>query len=77
MKDKSLEISLIVIFGISGLALSLLAWFWPAMESQRIMGTLVGLTGMLIAFFKYVGLKKFYRMEANRVAIKVEAGNKR
>lgn len=77
MKDKSLEISLIVIFGISGMSVTLLAWLWAGMESQRIMGTLVGLAGVTIAFFKYMSLKKFCRMEAKRVTVEVEAGNKR
>jgi hypothetical protein len=76
MKDKSLEISLIAVFGISGMAIILLGWLWPALESDRIMATLVGLTGMLIAFFRYMGLKKYFRTEAKRVAVEVEVAEK-
>ena len=77
MKDKSLEIWLIAIFGISGLAVTILAWLWPAMESDRIMATLAGLTGLLIALFRYVGLKKLIRTEPERIPAKVEIRERR
>ena len=73
MKDKSLEISLILIFGISGLAVTILAWFWPAMESDRLMATLAGLTGILIALFRYLSLKRSVKTESERVPVEVEA----
>ena len=76
MKDKSLEIWLIAIFGISGLAVTILAWLWPAMESDRLMATLAGLTGLLIALFRYVGLKKLNGAEKERVPVEVEAREK-
>jgi hypothetical protein len=76
MKDKSLEISLIVIFGITGLAITALAWSWPAMESERIMATLAGLAGISIALFKYAGLRKMIRRDVERVPVRVEARDK-
>lgn len=76
MKDKSLDITLMIIFGISGLTVTILAWLWPAMESERILATLVGLTGLLIALFRYIGLRKAGRTENERVPIRVEAGEK-
>ena len=71
MKDKSLEITLIVIFGISGLAVLLMAWFWTSMESQRIVATLAGLTGLLIATFKYISLRKQFRNEDEKIPVRV------
>ena len=77
MKDKSLERWLITIFGISGLAVTMLAWLWPAMESERVMATLAGLTGLLIALFRYTVLKKLNKTENERVTVEVEATEKR
>ena len=77
MKDKSLEITLIAIFGISGLSVMLMAWLWPSMESQRIMATLAGLTGLLIAVFKYIALRKIFRGEDEKVPVRLEAREKR
>ena len=58
MKDKSLEIWLIAIFGISGMAVTMLAWLWPAMESERFLATLAGSVGVLIALFRAIMVKK-------------------
>jgi len=77
MKDKSLEISLIAIFGISGMAVMLLAWLWPSMESERILATLAGMTGLLIALVRYIGLRKILRTEDEKVPVRVEAREKR
>lgn len=49
MKDKSLGIWLIVMFGVSGLAVITLAWLWPTLQSDRIVATLTGLVGIAIA----------------------------
>jgi drug/metabolite transporter (DMT)-like permease len=77
MKDKSLEITLIVVFGISGLAVMLMAWLWASMESQRIMATVAGLTGLLIATFKYISLRKLFRNESEKIPVRVELREKR
>ena len=76
MKDKSLNITLIITFGISGLSVMLLAWLWPAMESERILATLAGLTGLLIALSRYIGLRKAGRTEDTGVPVRIEAGEK-
>lgn len=49
MKDKSLGIWLIILFGASGLAVILLAWFWPTLQPERITATLAGMFGVAIA----------------------------
>ena len=76
MKDKSLEIWLIVLFGFTGLVVILLTWFGPALESNKIAGTLVGLTGIFIAVMKYLGLRKAIKPEHERITVKVETRDK-
>ena len=77
MKDKSLDIWLIVIFGVSGLAVTMLAWLWPAMESERIMATLAGLVGIMIAVVKGLSLKKLTVIANDeQVAVKAEIEEK-
>ena len=49
MRDKSLGTFLMILFGISGMAVLVLAWLWPTLESDRIMATLVGSAGLLVA----------------------------
>jgi drug/metabolite transporter (DMT)-like permease len=76
MKDKSLEIWITALFGFTGLAVILLTWFGPALESNRIAGTLIGLTGLVIALLKYIGLRKILREENEKVTVEVEARNR-
>lgn len=76
MKDKSLEIMLMTVFGITGLTITMMAWLWPAMEAQRIMATLVGLAGILTAVYKYIGLRKLARQGDERIAVRLEASEK-
>ena len=58
MRDKSLDIWLIVLFGISGLAVLLLAWLWPTLESERIMATFAGSSGLFVASIRTLMLKR-------------------
>jgi uncharacterized membrane protein YfcA len=77
MKDKSLDITLIIIFGISGIAVTLLAWLWSAMESERIMATLAGMLGLFIGLVRYLGLRKSIKRENERITVAVEVRGKR
>ena len=77
MKDRSLDITLIIVFGISGIAVTLLAWLWPAMESERITATLAGMLGLIIGLVRYIGLRKTIKRENERITIEVEAREKR
>jgi hypothetical protein len=77
MKDKSLDITLITIFGISGIVVTLLAWLWPAMESDRITATLAGMLGLFIGLARYIGLRKSIKRENERITVEVEAREKR
>ena len=74
MRDKSLEILLMVLFGISGITVLMLAWLWPALASDRIMATLAGLTGLFVALTRALMLKRLPVTKDNAPAmIKVEA----
>ena len=58
MKDKGLGIWLIALFGLSGLCVILLAWLWPTLASERLVATLAGSAGLLIALLRAVTLRK-------------------
>ena len=77
MKDRSMDITLIIVFGISGIAVTLLAWLWPAMESERITATLAGMLGLLIGLVRYIGLRKSIKRENERITVEVETRSKR
>ena len=72
MKDNSLAIWLIVTFGLSGVAVIALAWFWPTLQPERTTATIAGFFGVAIASLRAFTLKK--SLENKRVAI--EVGNK-
>ncbi len=57
MKDKSMEVFLAVLFGILGLAVIVLAWVRPMPESERILTTLIGSIGLLLALGRGLFLK--------------------
>ena len=51
MRDKSLGIFLMMVFGISGATVLLLAWLRPMLEWDRILTIVIGFTGLAAAFF--------------------------
>ncbi|MCH8865098.1 MAG: hypothetical protein IIB13_07050 [Chloroflexi bacterium] len=57
MKDKSMEVFLVVLFGILGLAIIVLAWVRPMPDSERILTTLIGSIGLLLALGQGLFLK--------------------
>ena len=57
MRDKSLSILLIVVFGIPGIAVLMLAWLWPVLEDERITATVIGSAGLLVAIIQVLALK--------------------
>ena len=73
MRDKSLDIWLIMLFGISGIAVLLLAWLWPTLESERIMATFAGSAGLFVALIRGLMLKRSLVTTYNEpTTIKVE-----
>ena len=57
MKDKSLSITLVLIFGISGIAMLMLAWLQPMPGSERVMAFFIGSVGLLVALIRVSMLK--------------------
>lgn len=57
MKDRSLGIFLMAIFGILGTAILMLAWLWPMPASERIMAAFIGSTGLLMALTRALLLR--------------------
>ena len=73
MKDKSLSIFLMVLFGISGTAVLMLAWLRPMPESERILATFIGSVGLLVALTRALLLKSL-QSETDAEQVQVEAG---
>ncbi|MFC1990883.1 hypothetical protein ACFLU9_01870 [Chloroflexota bacterium] len=57
MRDKSLSIFLMVVFGISGGAVLMLAWLQPMPGTERILSTFIGSVGLGVAFSRAVFIK--------------------
>jgi len=77
MRDKSLGILLMVLFGISGITVLVLAWLWPMPGTERILTTFIGTFGLGVALSRVPLLKSAKpRADAEQVIIKVEAEDK-
>ena len=77
MRDKSLGIWMIAIFGISGLSVMALAWLWPTLHSERLVASLTGSVGLLIAIIHVIALKKSPAgMNTEKAAVNVEVEDK-
>ena len=77
MRDKSLGIFLMVLFGISGMAVLLLVWLWPTLESERTMAIFVGSAGLLVALIQVLTLKRSSgRIDDEQDMVTVEAEDK-
>ena len=74
MRDKSLSIWLIIVFGIPGIAVLMLAWLWPVLEAERNMAFFVGSAGLLGALIQMLTLKRSPgRRDNEQVPVKVKA----
>ena len=72
MRDKSLGRLMIAIFGISGLSVMTLAWLLPTLQSERVVATLTGLVGLLIAIIHVLVLRKSSAREQAAVKVNIE-----
>ena len=57
MTDKSLDIFLMVLFGLGGLAILTLAWVRPMPTSERILTTIIGAIGLVWVSLRALSLK--------------------
>ena len=71
MKDKSLAIWLIAIFGLSGASMIALAWLWPTLQSERITATIAGFVGVSIAVIRALTLRQ--SNQEKQLAVEVES----
>ena len=77
MRDKSLGIFLMVLFGISGIAILVLAWVRPMLASERILATLIGSVGLFVALAQVLLLRSPQdRIDAEQAMVKIEAEDK-
>ena len=77
MKDRSLGIFFVTVFGILGIAILMLAWLWPMPASERIMTTFIGSTGLLVALTRALLLRSINTGADNRqVTMAVEVRGK-
>ena len=73
MRDRSLSVFLIALFGISGIAIMTLAWVRPMPASERILSTLVGSAGLLVVLTQVLLLKSSpSRAKAERIQVEAE-----
>jgi hypothetical protein len=76
MKDKSLGIWMTVLFGIPGIAVLMLAWLWPVLETERNMAIFVGSAGLLSALVQVWLLRRSTMKVDDKMPVKVEVENK-
>ena len=77
MIDKSLGMFLMVLFGVSGIAILVLAWIWPMPASERIIATFVGSAGLFMALIRALLLKSpRARADAEQSTVKIEGEDK-
>ena len=77
MRDKSLDMFLMVLFGISGIAILVLAWIWPMTASERIPAAFAGSIGISVALVRALLLKPLQAgTDADQFPVKVELKDK-
>jgi len=77
MRDKSLGIFLVVLFGISGITVLMLAWVQPMPASERILATLIGSSGLFVALVRALLLKSLHAgADTEQVSVEVEVKDK-
>ena len=77
MRDKSLDIFLMVLFGISGIAVLILAWVRPMTASESILTIFIGSAGLFMALTRARLLKSLpSRTDVEPAPAEVEAEDK-
>ena len=77
MRDKSLGIFLVVLFGISGITVLMLAWVQPMPTSERILTTIIGSAGLFVALVRALLLKSLHAgTDAEQVSVEVGVKDK-
>ena len=71
MNDRPMNIALILMFGVSGLVMLMLAWLQPAAVSERAAAFVIGSVGLLIASARALMLRKDYD-SGKKAAVKLD-----
>jgi hypothetical protein len=76
MKDKSLDIFLMVIFGIGGIAILIMAWAQPMSLAERILTISVGSIGLVWVLVRALWLRSLRDgTDGRHVAVEVNVRN--
>jgi hypothetical protein len=74
--DKSMGILLMVILGVSGVAVTALAWFCPVLNLNKIEATLAGVIGVGFTVFQSIRFRHLSYNQAEPVSVEVEIEEK-
>ncbi len=73
MRDKSLSIFLIVLFGMSSITILMLTWLRQMPESERMLATFIGSIGLFVVFIRALMLRSLHtRAESGQLAVEIE-----
>jgi hypothetical protein len=72
MRDKSLDILLMALFGVSGIAILILAWWQPMPGLERILTIFIGIFGIGFALSRVPVLKSVKPRAGAQQIIKIE-----
>ncbi|MFC1931396.1 hypothetical protein ACFLXJ_04285 [Chloroflexota bacterium] len=75
MKDKSLSILLMALFGILSITALVLAWLRPMPDSERILTTFIGSAGLTGVLIRSLLLKSHLKTETEQVMVKAKPDN--
>ena len=77
MRDRSLGILLMVLFGISGIAILTLAWLRPMPELERVTATFIGSFGLFVALSRITLFKSAKtKTDTGQFAVEAEVQDK-
>jgi hypothetical protein len=77
MKDKGLELVLMILFGGAGLVLLVAGLLLPYMASDRVLAAIGGALGIGFALTQALRLRRLHRREDASVPVEVPAGEPR
>jgi hypothetical protein len=75
MKDKSLSILLMTLFGILSIAALVLAWLRPMPDSERILTTFIGSAGLSGVLIRSLLFKSHLKTDTEQVTVKAKTDN--
>ncbi|MFC1909013.1 hypothetical protein ACFLXD_04060 [Chloroflexota bacterium] len=76
MRDKSLNIFLMVFFVISSAAILALAWLQPLVGSERVLTTIIGSVGLFVVFVRGLLLRFPDDVNSRQVMLEIEVKDK-